>query len=621
MHTNLPPRRDQEGETPDARMFESMRLRLSCRLTVLAGLAALLGPAPSLAGPGSTHLPVPRPLVLVQASSIEPGQNARDLEAAIEEIRTKLRQARQARPADGERERLAADAAAAAEQVATLTRRLDMLEAELGKSRHALADAHADLKTAESARADLAGKLEATEQERDQLAAAAERREREIQAVLAERDRALQADQVQRRSLEEDVDKARRTASEKEAAAASEVAAMQARLTTAEQDLARAKQALAELEGGQGKAKEKQRQAESQSTELKQQLDQLVAERDKARTEAAAAGAAMEARLADAERQLEAMGDEVRQAWADRAAAERRIDEVTAGAEAARSELERLRNVERTSAQEQIMALRDELGVSRSRAAALDSMAESIGSYAQATSTELERMRKVASTAVAEATDLGHQLVAALGEVKTLSQLVARIDLAQMMSSASLQPAGGDPAVQEDAFSRLKGDVWPVLASASTPASEDAAPAPASPSGSDPFPSRTVLQRLSGLKLEAAGDGWLKAVADGIEFEQGGDRIGERSERGLVRVATLLQLTRDAPVRIVGHTDSQGDAAKNLDLSKRRASALRDALVERFEIDPARITVEGMGSQEPVASNRTARGRSANRRVEVLVAR
>jgi OOP family OmpA-OmpF porin len=71
----------------------------------------------------------------------------------------------------------------------------------------------------------------------------------------------------------------------------------------------------------------------------------------------------------------------------------------------------------------------------------------------------------------------------------------------------------------------------------------------------------------------------------------------------------------------VGHTDSQGDAAKNLDLSKRRAAALRNALVERFEIDPARITVEGMGSQEPVASNRTARGRSANRRVEVLVAR
>jgi outer membrane protein OmpA-like peptidoglycan-associated protein len=71
----------------------------------------------------------------------------------------------------------------------------------------------------------------------------------------------------------------------------------------------------------------------------------------------------------------------------------------------------------------------------------------------------------------------------------------------------------------------------------------------------------------------------------------------------------------------VGHTDSQGDEAKNLDLSKRRAAALRDALVERFEIDPERIVVEGMGSEEPIASNRTARGRNANRRVEVLVAR
>ena len=69
-------------------------------------------------------------------------------------------------------------------------------------------------------------------------------------------------------------------------------------------------------------------------------------------------------------------------------------------------------------------------------------------------------------------------------------------------------------------------------------------------------------------------------------------------------------------VKLSGHTDNVGKAAKNLQLSKDRATSVRTYLVNKG-VDAANIESEGFGSSKPIASNNTAAGRAKNRRVEV----
>jgi outer membrane protein OmpA-like peptidoglycan-associated protein len=88
-------------------------------------------------------------------------------------------------------------------------------------------------------------------------------------------------------------------------------------------------------------------------------------------------------------------------------------------------------------------------------------------------------------------------------------------------------------------------------------------------------------------------------------------------------LSRLARTIRDGTgkVRIVGHTDSNGDAEPNRRLSLRRAQSVRDYLVSTYGIDPTRFTVDGQGEDSPITNNDTVAGRRANRRVEVFVAR
>ena len=71
-------------------------------------------------------------------------------------------------------------------------------------------------------------------------------------------------------------------------------------------------------------------------------------------------------------------------------------------------------------------------------------------------------------------------------------------------------------------------------------------------------------------------------------------------------------------VRIEGHTDSTGAADHNLDLSRRRAEAVKAVLVSQFSVDAGRLTTAGLGATKPVDSNDTPQGRAQNRRVELV---
>jgi outer membrane protein OmpA-like peptidoglycan-associated protein len=71
-------------------------------------------------------------------------------------------------------------------------------------------------------------------------------------------------------------------------------------------------------------------------------------------------------------------------------------------------------------------------------------------------------------------------------------------------------------------------------------------------------------------------------------------------------------------VKIIGHTDSDGADAANLDLSKRRADSVKGELAKTFNIDASRIETEGMGESKPVAPNDTQVNKALNRRVEFV---
>ncbi|HEY4200575.1 MAG TPA: DUF4892 domain-containing protein [Devosiaceae bacterium] len=104
----------------------------------------------------------------------------------------------------------------------------------------------------------------------------------------------------------------------------------------------------------------------------------------------------------------------------------------------------------------------------------------------------------------------------------------------------------------------------------------------------------------------------------GIYFDTDKADIKPESDPTLKEIATLLASEPKMAVIVVGHTDSQGAFDYNLDLSSRRAQAVKTALVSQYGIDGGRLTAAGAGMMAPVASNDNDEGRAKNRRV-VLV--
>lgn len=82
------------------------------------------------------------------------------------------------------------------------------------------------------------------------------------------------------------------------------------------------------------------------------------------------------------------------------------------------------------------------------------------------------------------------------------------------------------------------------------------------------------------------------------------------------QVADFLVANEDVVATVEGHTDSTGTEEYNQGLSERRAAAVRQVLIERFNVSPARVTSVGYGETRPVTSNATSEGRAQNRRVE-----
>ena len=76
--------------------------------------------------------------------------------------------------------------------------------------------------------------------------------------------------------------------------------------------------------------------------------------------------------------------------------------------------------------------------------------------------------------------------------------------------------------------------------------------------------------------------------------------------------------TAPVKVKIFGHTDSDGDDAKNMDLSKRRAASVKAELVKTFGVKATQLETDGLGETKPVAPNDTPVNKALNRRVEFI---
>ncbi len=110
-----------------------------------------------------------------------------------------------------------------------------------------------------------------------------------------------------------------------------------------------------------------------------------------------------------------------------------------------------------------------------------------------------------------------------------------------------------------------------------------------------------------------------KVVLAGIKFRTGKADIMASSYPILDEAAKLLKENPTIKVEIGGHTDSRGSAARNQRLSEARAISVRNYLINRHGITGDRLTAVGYGEDMPMETNKTARGRAANRRIEFVV--
>jgi outer membrane protein OmpA-like peptidoglycan-associated protein len=104
-------------------------------------------------------------------------------------------------------------------------------------------------------------------------------------------------------------------------------------------------------------------------------------------------------------------------------------------------------------------------------------------------------------------------------------------------------------------------------------------------------------------------------ILKGVNFESGSAALTPDSYPVLDDVIRSLLAYPEVNVEIRGYTDSQGPASFNLELSQRRADAVKQYL-SNAGIDPARVTTKGFGEADPISSNDTPQGRAQNRRIE-----
>ena len=130
---------------------------------------------------------------------------------------------------------------------------------------------------------------------------------------------------------------------------------------------------------------------------------------------------------------------------------------------------------------------------------------------------------------------------------------------------------------------------------------------------------------VSNLRLAVAGEDTRHPLLETgrfetneILFDVNKANIKPGSYKILDDLGKVLEENPSLSIKIIGHTDSDGDAASNLSLSEKRAQSIKDYLSNNFPIAGKRMQIAGKGESEPIANNHTADGKAKNRRVEFI---
>jgi outer membrane protein OmpA-like peptidoglycan-associated protein len=127
---------------------------------------------------------------------------------------------------------------------------------------------------------------------------------------------------------------------------------------------------------------------------------------------------------------------------------------------------------------------------------------------------------------------------------------------------------------------------------------------------------QVVVANAAALSGGLTGNGHV--VVNGILFDTGKTDVKPESGPALEQVAKLLKANAKLKVYVVGHTDNVGALAANMDLSKRRAASVVQALTTKYGVPASQLDAIGDGPSAPVSSNDTEDGRALNRRVELV---
>jgi outer membrane protein OmpA-like peptidoglycan-associated protein len=128
--------------------------------------------------------------------------------------------------------------------------------------------------------------------------------------------------------------------------------------------------------------------------------------------------------------------------------------------------------------------------------------------------------------------------------------------------------------------------------------------------------SKVVMVKASEMaeKIDVSG----RVALYGLYFDTNKSSIKSESKPTLDEIAKLLKENPSLKLLVVGHSDNQGDFDYNVNLSKQRAAAVKQALVDNYGIDANRLKPWGVGYAAPVSSNKAEAGRALNRRVELV---
>ncbi|WP_043310194.1 OmpA family protein [Pseudomonas sp. ML96] len=124
-------------------------------------------------------------------------------------------------------------------------------------------------------------------------------------------------------------------------------------------------------------------------------------------------------------------------------------------------------------------------------------------------------------------------------------------------------------------------------------------------------------EQVVNLAASETDRGLVMTLGD-VLFDAGRTELKASANRTILRLVQFLQINPRRSIRIEGYTDNRGDSAENLELSRARAQAVADVLVD-LGIEAKRMEVKGYGEAHPLAENASSKGRAQNRRVEILI--